>query len=72
MWILYVQLGLELLKIMQNKEKGEGLDKNDIYHLVTKAEGMGLVTPKTKGEIVKSSPVIKEILEGLAGLMQRD
>ena len=72
MWILYVQLGLELLKIMQNKEKGEGLDKNDIYQLAEKAAGMGMISPKTKGEIVKSSPVIKEILEGLAGLIKRD
>ena len=70
MWILYVQLGIELLKLMKEKEKGEELDAKDVAMLANSALGLGLIDIPTLHKI-EDLP-IRSILEDIAGLLGRE
>jgi hypothetical protein len=66
-WIIWVRLGIELLKLMQAKNKGEQISLDELTN-VLKAIG---VKDKDIAEIKKMLPDIGLIIQDISGLLKK-
>ena len=74
MEIMYLELGLFILKMMMDKEKGEGLDKENLQEIAAKALLLGFDIKKVaKAEAllhVINISRIESLLENIKGLLK--
>ena len=68
-YILIAQLVIELLKIMKEKDKDEGLVAEDVIKLAHTACEAGLISDDLNKSIFNSAPDIKALIEDVAGLI---
>jgi len=68
----YVRIALlivQLLKAMQEKEKGEGISPEDIATVAIAAENMGLIKSSEIKDAKEDISIIQQLLEGVGDLL---
>ena len=65
-WIIYAQIAIEIMKILKDKDKGEGLTELDLDTAINCLP----IKDSTTEAIMELTPNIKQLLEDIGGLLK--